>query len=71
MKTCDQGYQGQCCCLCKHQLKLLVCDCGRCPTIKGYVCKVFWEMDKKKGGAVYTENKHGCCELFDEIKENL
>lgn len=70
--SCDKGYKGDCCCKCKHQLKIHVCDCGKCATVKGWICKIFYEMAESSGKShrhkvvTYMDRKHGCCEMFEK-----
>lgn len=72
--SCDKGYQGSCCCNCKHQLVLLRHPWNN--IFKGsiseetglYACKIFHEIDKNRKAVVY-ESKHGSCENWESKDE--
>lgn len=61
--SCDKGYKNQCCCECKLQLEIRICSCGKCPTIKGYLCLLPNDIENLRY-CYYKENRHGCCECF-------
>ena len=67
--VCNKGYKGNCCCECKYQFKIHVCSCEKCSKVTGYICTVFYEMDKKTREVSHTENKHGCCEMFSKLNK--
>lgn len=67
--SCDKGYKNQCCCECKLQLEIRICPCGKCPTIKGYICLLPNDIESD-GYCLYKENRHGSCECFIK-KESL
>lgn len=61
---------GQCCCICKHQLKLMCHPWnktfGRGSISKqcGWVCTVMYGDESNKGQGLYFDGEHGLCELF-------
>jgi len=61
--ACCKGYRGECCCECEYQLKIHICDCGRCSDVEGYICIISHIIDKDYA-CYYRNNKHGCCEMF-------
>ena len=75
MKNCGYGYKGDCCCECEHRLKIHICGCGKCSDVKGWICKVFWEIDKTFRQVSHSKIEHGCCELYKkrelEIKNEI
>jgi len=66
--SCDKGYKGDCCCECKNQLKIHVCNCGLCSTVEGYICMVGHILDNDYS-CVYKVSGHGCCELWKRRDE--
>lgn len=60
LPDCDKGYKGNCCCNCKHQRMIRICDCGKCSLIKGWICVVHINNDYT---CKYMERLHGSCEL--------
>ena len=60
---CRKELSNACCCECEFQLKIRVCSCGRCSTVKGYVCIMFHVQDHSYLCS-YKVNKHGLCEMF-------
>lgn len=61
--ACDKGYKGDCCCECEYQLKIYICDCGKCPIVKGYICTLYHNLDHNYLCRYYPQ-KHGACECF-------
>ena len=58
-----------CCCNCSHQLKLMCHPWnkefgkGSINEPCGYVCVVEFEDRSNKGTAIFSDKKHGMCEL--------
>jgi hypothetical protein len=69
--TCDKGYQGECCCMCEHQITLM-CHPANERIGKGsiayqfgaWACSVDLQRITKERTAVFMDRKHGICELF-------
>jgi len=64
---CRKELSNACCCECEYQLKIRVCSCGQCSTVKGYVCIMFYAQDHDYLCS-YKVNKHGLCEIFTQRK---
>lgn len=63
---CEQGYKGDCCCGCEHQVPLHVCNCGKCSAVSGWICTIFWKMSQERGEQgvmLHNNSEHGCCEM--------
>ena len=61
MSDCERR---RCCCKCLHQIRLIICGCGKCPsTIGGYVCDGLSEDEHI--GHYQGDRRHGECELFE------
>ncbi|KKM15404.1 hypothetical protein LCGC14_1696430 [marine sediment metagenome] len=60
-----------CCHNCTHQLRLMKHPMnkgfgeGSISEQCGYVCIVVYEDESNKGEALYFNNQHGMCELYD------
>ena len=67
--SCEYGYRGNCCCECEYQYKIRVCNCGKCPTVEGYICILEHIVDYDYHCAYHT-SKHGCCECFTPRKKS-
>ena len=74
-----KGFQGMCCCNCKHQM-ILKCHPandegnGKGSTLDtfGYACTVAIDMNtgsERLEGSFMGNRKHGACELFTQRKE--
>lgn len=60
LPDCEYGYKGDCCCNCEYQRIIHVCNCGKCSTVKGWVCIFDFDNDFS---CKHMENLHGCCEM--------
>lgn len=72
-----------CCCKCVHQVELAKHPSNTTPSFKGsileraaYGCNVFYEMNNSsffmngklgESAIIIMENKHGECEMFNQI----
>ena len=58
-----------CCCKCKHQIRLHICLCGKCPSVVGgYVCDGITEENNDRVGSYMGMQRHGECELYSQIE---
>ena len=61
---------GQCCCTCKHQIKLMCHPWnkkfgkGQISKPCGWVCIGIFEDESNKGMGIFSDREHGLCELF-------
>ena len=76
MKTednkCDKGwYNCECCCNCKHQLKLMKHpmnkDFGKGSIMEqcGYVCTTPFDDGSNAGNGIFSDRQHGMCEMHE------
>ena len=69
---CQYGWHtGECCCNCKHQLKLMCHPWnkdfgkGSISELCGYVCAVQFEDGSNANTAIFMDRQHGMCELHE------
>ena len=73
-KDCEHGHQGDCCCNCENQLKLMKHPWnkefgkGSITEQCGYVCVMKFGDNSNSGEAVYFDFEHGMCEMHHRKK---
>lgn len=70
MRTCTEGYKGDCCCLCIHQMPVVKHPWNKNDWAKGsisekmgYVCLANADP-RDEHTAMFSDRDHGACELF-------
>jgi len=68
---CYKGWSnGDCCCNCEHRVKIMKHPSnkgiakGSISEVMGYGCKCPLEDGSMKGSVVFSDWKHGYCELY-------
>jgi len=70
----NEDHKWGCCCRCESQIRLVKCNCGKCPsTISGYVCVQLWDEDGlgRHNAKYMGQGEHGQCEMFVARKVHL
>lgn len=74
IKSCKEGYNGDCCCICEYWIKINKHPWNVNQIAKGSISKTmghgctaqfsYAEIEKTEKIIYFSDREHGCCELF-------